>query len=493
MFQMCCMGTLTARAAKLAAHIAQTSALKLPDDVFEAVKFQPRWYQSRTLEFDRRFNMRVFHRRAGKTVMEVAKLFRRAVENPLPSPRYAYAGPTYAQTKDIAWMYVQEMHHEFCKKVGLKSDDWKAVSELAVFLPTRNGNKGRIKLYGLDSPKQRIRGLYLDGIVLDEFAWIPLSAWTDQIRAMLADKSRAVLDARGERNQWADFPFTPFGRNHAYRMFQKAKLWQEGKIVIDRDEITGAESEQSSDEWTVALYKASETGALSKKELEEYRADVGEAKYAQEMDCSFDANVIGAVYGRDLELARNQNRVRPTPWMRELPVHTGWDLGFDDATAIWFFQLVNRQVRFIDYYEARHADLAHYVDTLYNRGYRYGKMLFPHDVEQKHLSAGGISLRAQLNAMGVRVTTVAKHRIRDRIAAAQSMLPRCVFDDVKCADGLDRLGLYRRKYDEKMDILSENPLHDAASHGADAFGIVAMGERMCQALEQSDDFGTAVF
>lgn len=471
------MGVLKTRAAALARTTAKSAKLSIPDDIYALMGFAPRDFQADILAEDRRFNVRVIHRRAGKTVMEIAKLIERAIENPLADPRYAYCGPTYGQVKDIAWSYLQAFHDNICRSLGLKTDDWKSASDLSIYLPTRSGHRARIRLYGLDSPKQRVRGLYLDGLVLDEWAWIAPSAWTEQLRAMLADQNRACVDHKGRRNQWADFIFTPFGRNHAYHMFVKADLWHRGLAVTETDPQTGRQSTYTSDEWTATLRPASVTGVLDEKELADLKADIGIAKYEQEFECSFDAAVVGAVYARDLQEARQQGRVGSVPWIKQLPVHTAWDLGFSDATSIVFFQQVGRAVNIIDFYEARLTDLEHFVDVLADKGYRYGRMLFPHDVEQQHLAAGGKSMKQQLSDMGVRVTTLKKHRIRDRIGAVQASLSRCWFDERKCRDLLDRLALYRFEYDDKRDIMSAEPVHDWTSHAADAFGYAIVGAK----------------
>ena len=471
------MGMIKSRAAALAKTAAKAGGVRVPDDVFAAIGFDPRDVQRTILLQDKRFNVRVLHRRAGKTVMEIAKLIDRAVDNPLPQGRYAYCGPTYGQVKDIAWLYLMSFHEALCARCGINADDWRSASELWVEVPTRNGNRSRIRLYGLDSPKQRIRGLYLDGLVMDEWAWILPSAWTEQLRAMLADENRNVLDLSGRRNQWADFIFTPYGRNHAYKMLQKAEAWQKGQETIETDPVTGIEFRQKSDEWTAVNFKASETGIISKEELATIKADIGIAKYEQEFENSFDAAVVGAIYAADLAEARAQGRITVLPWLKHLPVHTAWDLGFNDATAIVFWQQVGNRMNFIDFYEASQADIEHYVDILADRGYRYGQMLFPHDVEQQFLAAGGVSAKSKLQQLGVRVTTVRKHRVTDRVTAVQTQLSRCSFDEERCRNLLDRLALYRRRYNEQDDIMSVEPVHDWTSHAADAFGYAIIGAR----------------
>ena len=461
---------LAKQLAKLHTERAAADVYKtLPANIREVTKFIPREWQAGLETREKRFNVEVLHRRAGKSVFKINKLIERAIECPFDDGRYAYCGPTYAQTEDIAWFYLLQ----FTKDIpGVREEK----SKLAVHIPTRRGSTARIRLYGLDSPKQRIRGLYMDGCVFDEFAWIPPSAWTEQVRPMLTDSNRKGVDINGNENQWADFIFTPFGRNHAHTAFRNASLWAQGLSVTSVDPLSGDETTVERDDYFAYLLKASESGLIDPTELASARIDMGSAKYEQEYECSFDAAVEGAIYAREIEEARQQGRIGAQPWNKLLPVNTAWDLGWDDATAIWFFQQVGRSVRVIDYYEANGADLSHYADVLAERGYRYGYHLLPHDVEVHELGTGK-SRRSVLRQLGIRVSTTPKHKVEEGIAAARAVLGRCSFDAERCADGLDRLALYRRKWDEKNQVFSMAPVHDWASHGADAFRELAMGLR----------------
>lgn len=462
--------------AEAAAESAHERLPRTPAELFEVIGYSPRDWQAAEAERERRFNVRVVHRRAGKSVFEIVKTIDRAVFCPFKDGRYAFMGPTYQQIEDIVWLYLQEFHDALMEHMRLPASRWMDKSKLAAWVPTLVGSRARIRLYGLDSPKQRVRGIYLDGAVHDEYSWIPPSAWNQQVRPMLTDENRAGVDALGRRNQWADFIFTPFGRNHAYTLYRNADIWQRGGIVSVHDPVTGETTESSRDDFSAMLLPASESGVLDREELMSAKVDMGRSKYEQEYECSFDAAVEGAIYVRELEEAREQGRLGTVPWNKLLPVSTAWDLGWDDATAVWFFQQVGDEVRVIDYEEHSGASLDFYADLLAEKGYRYGYHLFPHDVEVHELGTG--KTRASvLRQLGVRVSTVAKHSPYDRIAAAQALIPRCTFDAERCAEGLDRLALYRREYDERTQKFREKPVHDWASHGADAFGYLAVGLR----------------
>lgn len=192
-----------------------------------------------------RFSALVCHRRAGKTVASVNDLIRGAALCDRPNPRFAYITPFYKQAKDIAWTYVKQGIGPLLKYGGSITE-----SELRVDLP----NGGRVKLYGADNP-DALRGIYLDGVVLDEPAQIDPSLWPEIIRPALAD-----------RLGWAVFVGTPKGRNAFYEIWRQA---------------------QKHSDWFTLMLRASESGLLAQSELDAAREMMTEAQYRQEFECSF--------------------------------------------------------------------------------------------------------------------------------------------------------------------------------------------------------------
>lgn len=446
----------------------------LPDDVRELTRFIPRPLQRDMRERMKRFNSWVVHRRFGKSVLAVNTLGEKAIECPFENGRYAYLAPTYDMARNIAWTYLKD----FADKIPTAE---KMESKLTIELPTRLGGRAQISLYGTDTPKQRLRGMYLDGVVFDEWAQIPPHVWTQQVRPMLSDVNRNGHDDLMEDNQWAIFMTTPFGRNHAYHMHTRAELWANGMgAKMTGDDIDGG-SEGGDlvyrSDWAAELWKASQTGVLNKEELRLAKLDMNDDDaYEQEYECSWDAAVKGAIYAKQLAELKDMGRFTRVPYNPLLPVHTGWDLGFDDCTAIWFVQCVANEVRVIDYYEAAGAALDHYADVLEKRGYRYGRHYLPHDVEQTELGSGK-SRATILRALGVRGVTVPRSNVEDGIAAVRVLLPRCIFDASTTIDGVSRLALYHREYDERQQIFRQKPKHDWTSHAADGFRTLAMGLR----------------
>jgi phage terminase large subunit len=378
----------------------------------------------------------VAHRRAGKTVATINDKIKRAVTDAKPDGRYAYIAPLYNQAKDIAWAYLKQYAYPILSAPPNES-------ELRVDLI----NGARIRLYGADNP-DRLRGLYLDGVTLDEFGDMKPSIWTDVIRPALSD-----------RKGWATFIGTPKGKNAFYEIMHGSEGW------------TGAVNDP---EWYALTLKASETALIDAAELADARKQMGEDQYAQEYECSFEAAIKGAFYADELRRAEADNRIGRVPIDRGLPVHTAWDLGVTDSTAIWFIQCLGKERRLIDYYETSGVGLDHYAAVLKERGYVYGQHYLPHDIANKELSTGKSRVDT-LKALGITPEVVPVSAVMDGINAVRRMIDQCWIDKERCARGLEALKQYRRDYDETLKDWKTKPLHDWTSHGADALRTFACG------------------
>jgi phage terminase large subunit len=387
------------------------------------VAFHRRW---------QRFACIVTHRRAGKTVACIHDLHRGATRSQKLRPRYAYLSPFLRQSKAVAWDYLRAPI-EPARAAGASAHE----SELRIDYV----NGGQVRLYGADNP-DAMRGIYLDGVVLDEYADMDPRVWSQIIRPALAD-----------RQGWAVFIGTPKGRNAFFELWRRS---------------------QSEPGWFSMMLKASETGLIPESELESARRDLTEEQYAQEFECSFDAAVVGSYYGKPMMRAEAERRIAPVPYDPAALVWTSWDLGIRDATAIWFAQVVGREIRVIDYYEASGVDLGHYVREIASRPYVYAGHIVPHDAQAKELGTGKSRLEVLANLGLEHITLAPLHRIEDGINAVRMLLPRCWFDAGKCARGLDALKLYHADYDDKLQALRPHPVHDWTSHAADSFRYLAM-------------------
>jgi phage terminase large subunit len=377
---------------------------------------------------EKRFTVVVAHRRMGKTVSAINHLIKAAILNTKEAPRYAYIAPTYGQAKRVAWDYLVK----YVKPLGGTEN----ISELRVDFLGR-----RIQLYGSDNPES-LRGQYFDGVILDEIGDQNPKIWTDIVRPALAD-----------RLGWCLFIGTPKGHNHF-------------KELRDR-----AETET---DWGLLEFKASQTNVIAESELNAARSEMGEDKYLQEFECSFNAAVEGSYYGQLLNELEAKNHIQEFPRDDLCKTITAWDLGVGDSTAIWVAQLVGSEIRIIDYYENNGVGLDVYVNWLRENSWDKAEHILPHDVQVRELGTGRSRLE-MLQEAGLNIQVAKRMGVDDGIQAVRRILPRCWFNVPRVKIGLDCLRNYRREYDEKRKIFYDRPLHDWSSHASDAFRYLAIG------------------
>jgi phage terminase large subunit len=393
------------------------------------------------LDFHRRkvrFGVIVAHRRAGKTVACICDLILNAKKAPYSNARFSYIAPQYNQAKDIAWEYLKQYTIPMLNLDGKEEGIPKGTineSELKVTLP----NGASIRLYGADNPS-RLRGLYHDGVILDEYADMDARIW-EVIRPSLSD-----------RHGWCVWIGTPRGHNDFYNIYQRA----------------------IKENWYVSKLKATDTNILAKGEIEQAKHDLSKDQFEQEYQCSFEASIRGAYYGDEMQTAEEEERITAVHYDKSLEVHTSWDLGIGDSTAIWFIQLIGNEIRLIDHYETSGVGLDHYAKVLKDKPYVYGTHILPHDVMVSELGTGK-SRFEMLKSLGIEPTVAPKIGVDDGIQAVRSQLNRCWFDKNKCERGVEALKLYRKSYDEKNRAFKNKPLHDWTSHSADSFRYMAVG------------------
>lgn len=412
--------------------------------------YAPRPLQ-REIHFNlRRFNVLVAHRRFGKTVLCINELIKKALECTKADGRFAYIAPYLLQAKDVAWTYLKRYTSVI---PGVEYNE----SELRVDLP----NGARIRLYGADNA-ERLRGLYFDGAVLDEYGQMSPSVWPEIIRPMLAD-----------RGGWAVFIGTPMGDNHFREIFDLA---------------TPSNPNYLGDEWYSAKFKASDTHILNENELAAMRKSMAEDQYDRELECSFAASVPGAYYAKALQEAEEEGRitkVRHDPLMK---VYTCWDLGRDDDTAIWFIQQKGPQVRVIDYYENHGEHMDHYMLLCKNKPYTYAPFVLPHDADELRIAA--YKSPAQIvRSLDYRTIVVPRTpNIQHGINLGRALIGAAWFDAENCAQGLKSLRNYQREWDEDRKVFREKPRHDWSSHAADAWRTAAEGLPAAPIAQREDRY-----
>jgi hypothetical protein len=374
----------------------------------------------------------VVHRRGGKTVACIMDLIDAALRCKKPDGRFAYFAPTYAQAKDTAWQYLKRFTADI---PGIEQRE----SDLMVIFP----NGARVRLYGAET-YDRLRGTYADGIVCDEYGDFDPRAWPEVLRPSLAD-----------RRGWAVFIGTPKGRNDFWRVHDNAL---------------------TDPAWYSMVLKASDSGLLPQAELDDMRGMMSADQYDQELLCSFDAAIRGAIYRTELAALEASGRVCGVPYDPAVPVWTAWDLGVGNSTAIWCAQIVGKEVHIIDHYEAAGEALVHYVRWLDEKPYRYGFDLLPHDAGARELGTGK-TREEVLRSNGRKVRVLPAQSVEDGIEAVKLLLGRCWFDRDRTTRGRECLAHYRRDFNDRMGIYKDTPIHDWSSDSSDALRYLAMGLR----------------
>jgi phage terminase large subunit len=402
----------------------------LEDEQKIVIPYKPRDPQKQIHEAieNNRFVVAVAHRRMGKTVAALNELIKDAMLNEQANPRYAYIAPTYSQAKRVAWDYLTH----FARPLSATAN----IAELRVDFYGR-----RIQLYGSDNPDS-LRGQYFDGVVLDEIGDQNPKIWNEIIRPALAD-----------RKGWCLFIGTPKGNNHFKELFDRAGK-EEG--------------------WSALQFKASETHLLDEKELWAAKKEMGDDKYNQEFECSFNAAVEGSYYGKLLNDLEEKGRMCHIDRDDLCQTYVAWDLGIGDSTALWVCQATGQEKRIVDFVENHGQGLDWYVNWLKENNWHKAEQLLPHDVEVRELGTGKSRLEV-LREAGLDVRVLPRLSVDDGIQAVRRMLPTCWFNMPKVKQGLDCLRNYRREYDEKRNVFYDKPLHDWASHGSDAFRYLALG------------------
>lgn len=396
------------------------------------LEYAPRWFQRRFHDDPARFKALVWHRRSGKTVAMVNHCIRGVLKAKGRDPQVAYIAPTYRMAKRIAWAYVKRYTAPI---MGMKY----SIADLTAIFP----NGGKLMLLGAEHVDD-LRGLYLDGAVLDEYGLMPPNAWEEVVLPTLLD-----------RDGWGIVAGTPKGADPLKQAY------------------TDALSDSHPD-WSGLMFKASETGAFSPETLELAKRNMSAAAYSQEFECSFEAVIVGAYYGEEIGLAVEQGRVCDIGCDGALGVTVAVDLGMRDAFAVWFLQEhpSGGQIRAIDYREFTGKGLPAIKSEIDALGYRITRWCAPHDIAVRELGTGRSRLEIG-RELGMMFQASPQLSLQDGIEATRSILPLMWFDRKRCAKGLDALRQYRAEYEPEKGVWSKLPVHDWTSHGADALRTFA--------------------
>lgn len=256
------------------------------------------------------------------------------------------------------------------------------------------------------------------------------------------------------------FFFFPWYKQDEYKLDQAVYISTDLEVYFEKLEKMGIILGPSQKVW-YAKKKAALGDAMS-------------AEYPSTPEEAFEASQEGLIYGPQLTITRAQGRISRVPYDRTQLVHTAWDLGYSDHTAIWFFQISGQEVHFIDYYQDQGKALQEYIEIVKNKPYQYGKHIGPHDIEAHELQTG-LSRREYARRLGLEFDVVPRTPdLQLGIDAVRMAFNRCWFDVDGCKEGIKCLDNYRKRW-VSSGYWSKEPLHDEASHGSSAMMYAILG------------------
>lgn len=427
--------------------------------------WRPRAYQQEAWDaFEhgtKRFCL-VWHRRAGKDEFGLRVTSVSAFQR---VGNYWHMLPEAAQARKAIWEAVNP--HTGVRRINetFPMEIRASTRETDMMIEFTNGSTWQV--VGSDNFNSLV-GSPPVGVLYSEYALADSASWAF-LRPILA-----------ENGGWAMMISTPRGPNHLRRLYDAAK---------------------SRPEWFAQILTAEQTGAIPKLVLErelrdyidEFGLEEGTALYQQEYECSFEAQIIGSIYGSQIRQARSEGRIGAVPYDPYLPVGTMWDLGVSDSTAIWFFQQNGDWINFIDFYAANNVGFDHYAQVLRDRRYNYDRRMhyFPHDLEARELTTAERRSDTMWK-LGIPPTIVPSHSVWEGINVVRRNFHRMRFDAGRCESGIEALTMYQKEYDRDNRIFKNKPKHDQFSHPCDALriGMAILPESTVSVtVPQSDDYG----
>lgn len=395
-------------------------------------KFKPRDYQRPIFDaIENKGYKRVLAclpRRAGKDIAAFNLCIRQCLRRTCV---VYYCFPTYSQGKKVIWDSVTNTGERFLSYIPSRVIASSNSQEMKIRLT----NGSLLQIVGSDNIDSLV-GTNPQGIVYSEYALQDPRAY---------QLLRPILVAN---DGWALFISTPRGKNHFFELYQIAK---------------------NSPDWFAYRLTVEDTHHISLHQIEKERAEglMSDDLIQQEYYCSFSLGVEGSYYSRYLDRMRLNHQISDIPWENGFSVNTAWDLGMRDSTTIIFFQIIGQTIRIIDCYDNNKYGLDHYAKILEQKPYSYGRHIAPHDIKVKELGTGLTRLE-KARQLGIRFTVAPNLSIEDGIEAVRSQLGRMWIDSTHCKPLIKSLESYRQEFDNKKKVYKSHPLHDFASHFADA-------------------------
>jgi phage terminase large subunit len=409
----------------------------------------PRDYQMNVWRYLERSGKRaicVWHRRAGKDDVCLHWAAASMIDKPAT---YWHMLPAFSQGRKAIWTAINPHTGKRRIDEAFPHELRVNTNESEMFIRFKNGSTWQV--VGSDRYDAAV-GSSPAGITFSEWALSDPSAW-----AYLAP----IVT---ENDGWALFITTARGRNHAKSMLDMARTRDDWFSEVLPVNVTNAMSEAA-----VEQQRLEYTGIFGK--------EAADALIDQEYYCSFEAAILGAYWGKEMLLAEQQGRICDVPVNIGLPVHTAWDIGVDDAMAIWCFQVYPDHLDIVDYYEGHGLGFDHYCEWLDKRGY-HGTDWYPHDVKVREAGSPGARTRIEtLMLLGRKPELAPEQSLMDGINAGRKTIPFARFDAKRCAQGLEALRSYRTEWDEKARAFKKTPEHNWASHAADGWRCLSLSWR----------------
>ncbi len=434
-------------------------------DIVLPNNWKPRPYQEdlwKALSSGSKRSVARWHRRAGK---DDVFLHHTACSSQERVGNYWYCLPQYSQARKAMWDAVNPNTGKRRIFDAFPREIIKSVRENEMNIQFHNGST--FQLVGSDNPDSLV-GSPPVGITFSEYSLSNPSTWA------------YLMPILEENDGWAGFNGTPRGKNHFKKLCELA---------------------ERSDDWFYDVKKANETSVFSEKQLQnillelqdQYGEEFGMSMWEQEYFVSFDAALMGSIFGEFISRIERKGHILDFEVDAEFPVNTAWDLGRTDATAIWFYQIIAGEIRIIDYYEDNLKEIPEYAQVLRTKakegGYNYATHWLPHDAKPKRLGMGGKSIMQQLQDEHVgRMQIVPSQSLQDQIQAGRATMAKCFFNKQTTEDGLENLKSYHYKYDEQRKMFTTTPVHDYTSHGSSAFMTMAMSWRNPKVKEATQSF-----
>lgn len=411
--------------------------------------FTPRPYQLNVMEAldsNTKRVVLVWSRRSGKDVT----IFNWCIKKLMKSICTCYyILPKYSQAKKVIWDATNNDGFRILDYIPQEIIAQKNQQEMKI----RFINGSLLQLIGSDNIDS-LMGTNPKIVVFSEYALQTTDAW---------DFIRPILKVNGGT---AIFISTPRGRNHFHDLYQMAL---------------------NQPDWFVEKLTYKDTGVLTDEDIAKEKLEgMSEELIEQEYLCSFDRGIDGSYYAKLMTKMYGEERIHPIAYDPYKLVHSAWDLGWDDSTAIIFFQLDGDRINIIDYEEHSNKTLHWYKALLQDKKYRYGTYLFPHDVEHVDGLSTGLSRKEILEDMQIPVTVVKRSFIVDGIEAVRVLLSsRIHIDSQRCGQLIKSLENYHQEWDDNKKVYAGKPRHDSNSHAADCARYLAEGLRLIDSGKRS--------